>query len=49
MSSLLWVNLFEISLTAQMKKLMAKLGPYPPPPSHCFLWSLGLGAELPSL
>ena len=36
MSSLLWVNLFEISLTAQMKKLMAKLGPYPPPPFSLF-------------
>ena len=35
-SSLLWVNLFEISLTAQMKKLMAKLGPYPPPPCSVF-------------
>ena len=35
-SSLLWVNLFEISLTAQMKKLMAKLGPYPPPPFSLF-------------
>ena len=28
-SSLLWVNPFEVSLTAQMKKLVAKLEPYP--------------------
>ena len=40
-SSLLWVNLFEISLTAQMKKLMAKLGPYPPPPLIVSCGALG--------
>ena len=30
-SSLLWVNPFEVSLTAQKKKLMANPGPSPPP------------------
>ena len=48
-SSLLWVNPFEVSLTAQKKKLLANPGPSPPLFLKCFPRSLGLGAELPSL